>query len=147
MLDFLEHFPYSSTSQILMECFRVLRDDGRLVVQVPDAQILGAVLCRRGDFQCNRCGGWMWGEDREERCPECPQCHQTYEEVREAAVRRMFGGQDFPGNFHHTCFTHFSLMEKAGACGLLFDAIEEQEHQAANWSLKHTYIKGDPWDE
>lgn len=148
MLDFLEHFPYERTSSILMECYRVLRSSGKLVIQVPDAEILGAVMCRRGKFQCNRCGEWMDGiiESTENRPHEwCPKCLQPYGEVLEAAVRRMFGGQDFPGNFHHVCFTYTSLMEKAAACGLRFDRIEEEEHQAANWSIKCAFDKGDLW--
>lgn len=148
MLDFLEHFPYAKTLPILMECFRVLRQGGRLVVQVPDAEILGAVLSRRGTFQCNRCGEWMRGTDGDEYDRACPGCGQPYEEVLEAAVRRMFGGQDYMGNFHHVCFTFSSLIEKAAACGLRFDEIEddaEDEHQAANWSLKCRFEKGDLW--
>lgn len=155
MLDFLEHFPYGQTASILMECFRVLRSGGELVVQVPDAEILGAVLCSRGTFQCNRCGHWMRGEtERDLSLPadadgydrECPRCRQPVSELVEAAVRRMFGGQDSRGNFHHTCFTHSSLMEKAGSCGLSFERCEEQEHQAANWNLKCRFLKGDPWE-
>ena len=147
MLDFLEHFPYASTGAILMECYRVLSSDGQLVIQVPDAEILGAVLSRRGRFQCNRCGAWMDGYlESDERPHEwCPDCKQTYGDVLEAAVRRMFGGQDHRGNFHHVCFTYSRLMQKAAECGLLFDRIEEQEHQAANWSIKCSFIKGDLW--
>jgi len=150
MLDFLEHFPYGSTAAILMECYRILRPGGQLVIQVPDAEILGAVICRRGRFQCNRCGEWMQGyidDHGSDRRPsaQCSNCGQAYEEVLEAAVRRMFGGQDYPGNFHHVCFTFSSLIEQAAACGLRFDIIEEQEHQAANWSLKCRFEKGDLW--
>jgi hypothetical protein len=75
----------------------------------------------------------------------CPGCRQPVEEVLEAAVRRMFGGQDYAGNFHQTCFTHSSLIEKAGACGLLFDRCEEEELQSANWNLKCRFLKGDLW--
>lgn len=155
LLDALEHFPYSMTTSILMECYRVMRPDGRLAVQVPDAAILGAVLCSRGRFQCNRCGHWMRGEtERDLSLPdgadgydrECPGCQQSVGDVLEAAVRRMYGGQDFLGNFHHTCFTLSSLMEKAAAVGLQFEELEEPEHQSANWSMKCAFVKGDLWD-
>lgn len=155
MLDFLEHFPYGFTSLILMECYRVLRPSGQLVVQVPDAEILGAVFCSRGTFQCNRCGHVMRGQSERDLSlldgadgydRDCPGCRQPVGELLEAAVRRMFGGQDGPGNFHQTCFTHSSLIEKAGARGLLFDRCEEEEHQAANWNLKCRFLKGDLWD-
>ena len=39
MLDFLEHFPYAQTERILFECFRILKDDGEVVIQVPDAEL------------------------------------------------------------------------------------------------------------
>lgn len=145
MLDVLEHFPYRLTSGILVECYRVLRMNGDVVIQVPDAEILGAVLCRRGRFQCNRCGGWMRGTTEGEYDWACPNCSQPYEAVLKAAVKRMFGGQDFPGNFHHVCFTVSSLIEVAAMHGLHFDRIEEERHQAANWSLKCRFKKGELW--
>lgn len=154
MFDFLEHFPYGSTSLILVECYRVLRPNGQLAVQVPDAEILGSVLCSRGTFQCNRCGHVMRGQSERDLDlldgadgydRECPGCRQPAAEVFEAAVRRMFGGQDSLGNFHQTCFSHTSLIRRADECGLDFIGCEEEDHQAANWNMKCRFERGDLW--
>ncbi len=156
MLDFLEHFPYSQTRRILLECHRVLRDrrppEGLdvpsgtgLVIQAPDAVILGSVLSGRGKFQCNRCGWWMAGYREAEFTKHCGRCGQSDDDVWEAAMRRMYGGQDHPGNFHQTCFTDDSLARLARSCGLHWQRSEEREHQAANWNFKAVFIKGDIW--
>lgn len=145
MLDFLEHFPYTRTEQILRECYRILRDDGTVVIQVPDAQIIGAVLCGRGAYQCNGCGGWMRGHSDERWTEKCPKCGRDEDVVFDAAMMRMFGGQDHPGNFHQTCFTTDSLARLARGCGLFWQRNEEEEHQAANWNFKSIFTKGDPW--
>lgn len=156
MLDFLEHFPYAQTKQILLECHRVLRDvrpiQGTLVpagtgvvIQVPNAEILGTVISGHGRFQCNRCGGWMKGFKEEDWDQTCPMCNQPDDAVIDAAMRRMFGGQDFPGNFHHTCFTPNSLTRIARSCGLYWSCDREHAHQAANWNFKSVFFKGDVW--
>jgi len=157
MLDFLEHFPYSQTRSILLECHRVLRDvrsvagiqaspGTGVTIQVPDAEILGTVLSRQGRFQCNRCGMWMAGPLAASGWDEnCSRCGQSDSDVIDAAMKRLFGGQDFPGNFHHTCFTQDSLTRIARSCGLYFDRLEEKQHQAANWNFKAVFFKGDVW--
>lgn len=145
MLDFLEHFPYSQTRRILLECFRVLRSDARLVIQVPDAEILGSVLSGRGRFQCNRCGHWMSGHHEESHDEKCPRCGQAADDVWDAAMMRMYGGQDHEGNFHYTCFTHVALIRLARVCGLFSFGKLEDDHQSANWNFKALFKKGDAW--
>lgn len=154
MLDCLEHFPYSQTSRILLECHRILQKHGEVVIQVPDARILGAVISSRGTFQCNRCGQLMHGEtERDLKRPNrsdgydsyCTKCGQLDSDLVEAAMMRMFGGQDHHGNFHQTCFTHNSLIEKASSCGLEFKEFVEHDHQAVNWNMKAVFMKGDVW--
>jgi predicted SAM-dependent methyltransferase len=145
LLDFLEHFPYSQTRRIMLECHRVLHEDGRVVIQAPDAKILGAVLSGRGRYQCNRCGEWMWGITSEEWTERCPKCGQGEDDAFEAAMMRMYGGQDHQGNFHQTCFTSDSLARLGRACGLFWQGDLEKEHQRANWNFKSVFTKGDIW--
>lgn len=150
MLDFLEHFPYRDTQRILLECYRVLAPRGELVVQVPDAEILARALLNEGDYQCNRCGHSMQevvngDPDWVLNTIECHGCGQHYGEVAEAAMKRLYGGQDFVGNFHHTCFTQERLISKARSIGLDFLSLEEEAHQRANWNFKARFQKGDPW--
>jgi hypothetical protein len=152
MLDFLEHFPWAQTAQILLECYRVLEPSGVVVVQVPDALHTTRALTQRGHYRCNRCGaGFHDGEVTGTR-PGCPGCGQTRDEVSEVAMRRFYGGQDYPGNWHQTCFTEQMLRSKAKAAGL--EQIErgthdakagDDEHYWANWTLHMTFRKGDLW--
>lgn len=153
MLDFLEHFPYSLTEALLMQCFGVLRPRGELVIQVPDVQHLARALSQEGEYLCNRCGEKMWediqspaGDVHVSNLPRCPRCGQSADSISEAAMRRMFGGQDFPGNFHQTAFTKRSLELKAHRCGFTeVPRYEEEAHQWANWNFKTRFVKGDVW--
>lgn len=146
MLDFLEHFPYAQTKQILLECYRVLTPEGTVVIQVPDAEILGAVFSTGRAFQCNQCGALLNSNVCEDVFTDgCWKCEQTFDELQEAAMKRMFGGQDHLGNFHHTTFTKRSLKEKARKVGLVFTKLEEEDHQRANWNFKASFRKGDLW--
>lgn len=139
MLDFLEHFPYAITPSILLECQRVLKPEGTVVIQVPDAEHLMKALTCSGEYLCNRCGHEMKND------LSCLGCGQSQREISEAAMRRLYGGQDFPGNFHHTCFTEISLMQKTRSCGLILVEFEEVDHQYANWNFKARFKKGDLW--
>lgn len=145
MLDFLEHFPYSKTQTILMECYRVLKDDGILVVQVPDARHLMHALVQNGTYLCNRCGTKMYGLESGEWVHNCPGCGQTDDEISRAAMMRLFGGQDYPGNFHYTCFTENMLDQTLYGCGFSVPKRLEQEHQYKNWNIKRMYSKGALW--
>ena len=140
MLDFLEHFPYASTPLILFECYRVLSDAGRLVIQVPDAVHTARALIGEGDFFCNKCEQHAYMTNG-----KCDNCGQTSIEISEAAMKRMYGGQDYPGNFHLTCFTPMSLIRKSRDCGLAFVEFEEIEHQWKNWNFKAVFKKEDLW--
>lgn len=143
MLDFLEHFPYASISFILLECFRVLKPEGTVVIQVPDAVHLTRALISEGEYLCNRCGFEM--DDYRSISGKCGQCGQTVAEISEAAMMRLYGGQDYPGNFHQTCFTTVSLARKAKDCGLILIDTEEDEHQYKNWNFKMRFKRGDVW--
>ncbi len=144
MLDFLEHFPYRDTKRILMECYRILKPGGELVIQVPDAEILSKVMLEH-HFQCNRCGTWINDMTCVPKDTECRKCNQQISNMKEAAMMRLFGGQDYPGNTHYTCFTRVMLALKAGDCGFQGMTLEEEEHQAANWNFKARFFKGDVW--
>lgn len=143
MLDFLEHFPYSQTERIILECFRVLTTNGIVTVQVPDARHLMHALVQHGSYLCNRCGTTMYGLESGEYVEKCPGCHQKDDDISEAAMRRLYGGQDYPGNFHHTCFTENSLDHKMYRNGFSVARAEERDHQFRNWNLKRTYSKGE----
>jgi predicted SAM-dependent methyltransferase len=145
MLDFLEHFPYRQTQRILLECFRILKADGQVVIQVPDAMHLTAALCKKGSYLCNKCGGQMYGLESGEFIDACKKCGQSVDDIAHAAMMRLYGGQDFVGNFHQTCFTVQSLERVADAAGLSFMSLEEKDHQYANWNFKIRFEKGDVW--
>lgn len=146
MLDFLEHFPYRQTDMILGECWRVMSSDGRLVVQVPDADHLARALTKTGSYLCNRCGSEMGQPHREEALQFCRDCGQSADVIANAAMMRLYGGQDYPGNWHHTCFTKDSLRDRMRSCGFDLHGYEEEEHQFKNWNFKAVYTKGDPWE-
>lgn len=140
LLDFLEHFPYRMTQTILLECYRVLTPNGELVIQVPDGVQTACALAQVGKYLCNKCGAWA-GSGPAWTC----QCGQTLDDISEAAMGRLYGGQDYVGNYHQVCFTQRSLGNKALACGFTSAEMEEMDHQFKNWSLKVRLKKGDLW--
>ncbi len=145
MLDFLEHFPYAVTQTILLECYRILKPDGSVTVQVPDALHTARAMVQEGVYLCNRCGGDMSSYGYE----KCRKCGQTRDEISEAATKRFYGGQDYPGNFHQTAFTERSLLSKAKLAGLWASdrqaTPEEIDHLWRNWTISLTLKKGDLW--
>jgi SAM-dependent methyltransferase len=143
MLDFLEHFPYSQTERILLECYRVLTPNGHVTVQVPDARHLTKALTQSDWYLCNQCGTKMYGLDTGEWVHKCPGCGQTDDEISYAAMKRLYGGQDYPGNFHYTCFTENSLDQILYKCGFSTPRREEKDHQFKNWNMKRTYSRGE----
>jgi predicted SAM-dependent methyltransferase len=147
MLDFLEHFPYRDTASILLECYRVLQPNGVVVIQVPDAYQTTRAMIQDGVWSCNRCGEVLYSP-----MTSCPKCKQSLDEVSEVAMRRFYGGQDYAGNFHHTCFTKRMLELKTRAAG--FDVVQRGSHDSKagdelhyekNWTLHMTFQKGELW--
>ncbi len=145
MFDCLEHFSYRQTSTILSECWRVLSDGGQVLVQVPDGEHLMHAFAQSGPYLCNRCGGQMQLPHREEARSHCVGCGQSAQDISEAAMMRLYGGQDYTGNFHFICFSKQSLEQKAAASGLKLVAWEQEEHMTKNWSIFGRFMKGDPW--
>lgn len=142
MLDFLEHFPYGKTEQMLGEVWRVLKPGAFVDIQVPDFDHCATAILHEEDFQyqCNQCGQWMSGSK------DCVKCGQKYSDIQDAAIHRLYGGQDYEGNWHYTTFTEevlCRLLEKNG-----FERIQELEsdHQRANWNFKlRAHKKKDAW--
>lgn len=144
MLDFLEHFPYRATEKILQECWRILQPGGHMEVQVPDFEhcSLAVLDDPQLSFQCNRCG-WRFESGRSETTTACMKCGQSLADIQDAAIHRLYGGQDKPGNWHFTAFTEdvlARLLEKNG-----FENVHplEVEHQEANWNVKLRARKGE----
>ena len=110
------------------------------MVQVPDAAHVCAAFTMEGYFLCNRCGRrWEAG------CLVCEGCGQDYTELKEAAMARLYGGQDYPGNFHQTMFDVHRLDDIVSSCGFALVDWEEQEHQFKNWNIKGRFVKRSLW--
>lgn len=140
MLDFLEHFPYRQTGTILDECWRVLEVGGKIAVQVPDVEHLGRVIAMERPFLCNKCGWEYPVADYRADFFICKECRQGWYECAEAAVARLYGGQDYEGNWHQTAFSELFLDRTLLIHG--FDNVEsikknqngETYHQ--NWNIR-----------
>jgi hypothetical protein len=148
MLDFLEHFPYRDTSKILMECWRVLKKDGLLEVQVPDFAHCARAAMALPPFMCNRCPT-LFDENLR---GVCHNCGAKVNEIAEAAVRRLYGGQDVPGNWHYNAFTQASLELKLMDAGFdRIDVVEKNQNGETyfqNWNLKLQARKSElKWEE
>lgn len=143
MLDFLEHFPYRSTDALLLECYRMLMTDGRLIIQVPDASVTMRALVKDGEYPCNSCGTPAYFGSVDNPCTMCLNCKRSHDDIAEAAMMRLYGGQDYVGNFHQTCFTSDSLVRKCEQNGLRLLEHEDTDYYRRNWTLRMTFGMGD----
>lgn len=143
MLDFLEHFPYRQTNNILIECFRVLKEDAYVDIQVPDFEQCARAACMDTEYEywCNVCGN---SSDYIES--ECSKCKTKKEDIADAAIKRLYGGQDREGNWHFTSFSKKLLEYKLKNIGFSNFEYLEKEHQSKNWNYKiRAYKTKDMW--
>ena len=136
MLDFLEHFPYRKTVPILQEVWRVLKHGGRVEIQVPDLEHCARAASMVGPFLCNRCGWEFPYRDLRADFFTCKQCRQPWTDCAQAAIHRLYGGQDYEGNWHFTAFTNLQLDRLLQAHGFSYVQQLEREHQHKNWNFK-----------
>lgn len=145
MLDFLEHFPYDQTHEILREAYRVLSPGGIIHVQVPDFAVCAiAAIDLENDLnhrlsylesQCHVCGTVI-----KYREISCESCGTPRVNIRDAAIQRLYGGQDRPGNWHYNAFTKSSLkldLEFSGFRQVFFlEKNENDETYSQNWNMR-----------
>lgn len=150
MHDFLEHFPYRKTDQLLQEAWRILKSGGTIDVQVPDFSHCAAAALNRPEtlsFLCNSCGTKISSQ-----LQSCSGCGRPSIEIQDAAVARLYGGQDYDGNWHFTAFTADKLERHMTTSG--FRIIEwpltneNGETYFQNWNLRCIAQKNDDlWSE
>ena len=88
--DVIEHFPWRTVKEVVLEWRRVLKRGGRLFIRTPNLE--GLI-----ELYQNRRQGWAREEGREKGI--------------DPIVERLYGGQDFEGNFHYVIFDRYALEE------------------------------------
>lgn len=147
MLDFLEHFPYGDTNAILSEASRILKIGGCAIIQVPDFEHCAYAMLDIGHFLCNVCGNSGRDYVIKDGDKACAECSTPFTQISEAAMNRLFGGQDREGNFHYAAFTANTLAKKLAAHGFGEFELLEKHHQWKNWNfkLKAEKVRNDGW--
>jgi hypothetical protein len=143
MYDFFEHFPYRMTKPILEEVWRILKLDGKVEIQVPDFNQCARAILGLSPYVCNVCETnitFQMGDSE-----NCDSCGTSIDSIADAGVRRLYGGQNYPGNFHQTTFTPKILERHLGNVGFGNFEYLEKEHQLRNWNFKVRATKVDPW--
>lgn len=145
MYDFLEHFPYRTTKPMLEEVWRILKPEGVVEIQVPDFEQCARAILNFTPYICNVCERsiiFQMGDSK-----HCDACGTHISKIAEAGVKRLYGGQDYIGNYHQTTFTSKILETYLINAG--FGDLEylEKDHQTRNWNLKIRAVKIDPWRE
>ena len=134
MLDVLEHFPMSQTAVILSQCWRVLEAHGELVIQVPDAAKLAKSIVQ-DDLDGHTC---LCRGTTHPGMTGCAQCGRSQMQIACDARMRLFGGQDYPGNFHQTCFTRLMLFKEVGEAGFQV-FTDEQSLAGDHWNMRFRF--------
>jgi hypothetical protein len=110
-----------------------------LEVQVPDLEACARAISSDEDktFHCNNCENKYrsitFPSTHTESCAACGQPRKC---IVKAAIHRLYGGQDYEGNFHKTAFTIDSLKDVLSANGFSNFILLEEEHQLKNWNIK-----------
>lgn len=151
MYDFLEHFPYRTTKPMLEEVWRVLKMGGAVEIQVPDFEQCARAILNLTPYICNVCEKpvveWRASDKKLPPLDNCPNCNVDLNKVAAAGVARLYGGQDYVGNHHHTTFTRMMLvgyLHESGFDDCIF-LEDEDDYMRRNWNFKVRAIKVDPW--
>jgi len=151
-LDFLEHFPYKLAIPILDEVYRILKFGAFVDIQCPDLMECSRAASFEHPFLCNRCGWEFPISDTRADLFICKNCKQGWKEIALAAAHRLYGGQDYEGNWHFNAFTPLLLRRILDPMG--FGKIEDiqlnenGETYRQNWNFKiRAYKTGDPWGD
>ena len=148
MLDFLEHFPYSKTDSLLQETWRVLKVGGHVDIQVPDFEHCAMAALDMHQYLCNFCGASGKTYTHNVKGERVCKCGKHLYEIADAAIMRLYGGQDYEGNWHFNAFTKDRLERKLMSSGFGEFEYLEKHHQFKNWNFKIRAVKQkDAWDE
>jgi hypothetical protein len=119
----------------------VLRLGATIDIQVPDFEQCARAVINERPYVCNRCGY----EFRRDFTPRteiegCPLCRQTHAKIAEEAIHRLYGGQDYEGNWHYNAFTKETLryvLEKNGFGSIVeLEKNQNGETFRQNWNVK-----------
>jgi len=148
MFDFLEHFSYRVTDTMLQEVWRVLKVGAHVDVQVPDFEHCALAAMDMHQFLCNFCGNSGKNYEFDRNGDKICTCGKYIYEISEAGIKRLYGGQDYEGNWHFNAFTKVMLERKLKNSGFGNFVYLEQHHQWKNWNFKVRAVKQkDAWDE
>jgi len=93
--DIIEHFPIARTKDVLTEWVRVLKRDGIIEFRLPNLE----AICK--DYLKRK------GENRANGTP-----------ISHYFSWLLYGGQDYPGNFHYVAFDRRLIVYKCSKVGL-----------------------------
>ena len=146
MLDLLEHFPYKLTESILNECWRVMKVGARIEIQVPDFEHCAFAAMGINQYLCNVCGAPGKQAALKDGVECCLKCGTPTFSIKEAAMNRLYGGQNVKGNWHFNAFTKETLAYKLKKAGFKNMELLEKHHQWKNWNFKISAVKDeDAW--
>ncbi len=97
--DVLEHIPIAECESTLKEWHRVLKQDGKIIIQVPNIETIAKNIFLNGE-QSN-------------------ELHNSVIDIEyiNTMIKRIFGGEDYEGNFHNNGFTPETIKAILGKVG------------------------------
>jgi len=122
----IEHLGHRKIAKFFQECFRVLKDKGKLIFETPD---LGAAIEEFAKLKHN--SGEIKGDMGE---------GSIYE--------TLYGGQQDAGSFHISCFTKYQLMVLLKMAGwdepnIIPEPARRGVEYGVKWNIRMVCVKGD----
>ncbi len=146
MFDIFEHVSYLCADSVLFQTWRVLKPEGYVDIQVPDFEHCSYAALDTGAYLCNSCGASSNRFSFVKGKRSCCECGQSVYDIGRAAIQRLYGGQDYEGNFHFNAFTKELLVEQLKRVGFGDFEFLEKHHMWLNWSIKiRAHKTGDIW--
>lgn len=116
--EFFEHIGWRFTQDIIGECYRILKPNGKLKIQVPDIE----AMCRMIDLQCFCVPRKAEKYEDYKADPNCFTCNGKAKIHPERWLFAFVGVQKHPYDLHRNIFIYDSLkfyLEKAGFLNII----------------------------
>lgn len=109
MEEFLEHISFRFTYSVLKECYRIIKPQGVISIQVPDIGTMCRMYANGEVCDCVPHKAATWEDFKSD--PDCPLCHGKAKISTSRFWISFSGAGKHPWDWHHAHFDKYKLSE------------------------------------